>query len=121
MMKKKNKRLAADQQNSRRLLLNGSSTVMMPTTTIVSFLWRHNIDDRADDEKMDADRDEYWSAAFEEIKWDSMFQNLKPTWLNLVLISFFFYFDYANQFEWCRGGVGTIAIFNFIFVVCSSW
>ncbi|CDO98190.1 unnamed protein product [Coffea canephora] len=79
-MVKRNKRLTVAKQNSSRLLLtNGSPMVMMPSSRIESFSSPNIYDLRADDEKMDADRDEYWSAAFEEIKWDSMFQNLKPT------------------------------------------
>ncbi|KZV44165.1 hypothetical protein F511_22517 [Dorcoceras hygrometricum] len=32
-----------------------------------------------DDEESDEDYDGYWSCVVEQIKWDSMFQNLKPT------------------------------------------
>ncbi|KAL3528917.1 hypothetical protein ACH5RR_008239 [Cinchona calisaya] len=83
-MVKRNKSLVVAKQNSSRLLLtNGSPLVMMhPSSRIGSFSspMVYDLRNGGDDEKMDGDdHGEYWSAAFEEIKWDSMFHNLKPT------------------------------------------
>lgn len=80
-------------KNSRAplLLTNGSGTpIMFHSARIESFssplehddqIERDDNDDNDDDHlKGDGDEyDEYWSSAVEEIRWDTMFQNLKPT------------------------------------------
>ncbi|CAK9150141.1 unnamed protein product [Ilex paraguariensis] len=75
-MMRRNKRLTMVKQN--RLLLTNGSPMMMSSARINSFS-SPMVHDLRSDEKMDGDYDEYWSAAMEEIRWDTMFQNLKPT------------------------------------------
>ena len=56
-------------------LTNGSSTLVPAQPGFSSPVVYHF----QKEEKMDGDEDDgYWSAAVEEIKWDTMFQDLKP-------------------------------------------
>lgn len=77
-MLKRNKKLMIAKQTSNRLLLtNGSpppTTIFPSNARIESFS-----SPMVYDLKTDADYDDYWSSALEEIRWDTMFQNLKPT------------------------------------------
>ncbi|KAL0415386.1 UNVERIFIED_CONTAM: hypothetical protein Slati_3370500 [Sesamum latifolium] len=73
------------------LLTNGDHpAVIFPSSRINSFSspfvgeFERDVVDQSKgegDEDGDGDRDydEYWSSAVEEIRWDTMFQNLKPT------------------------------------------
>ncbi|KAK7261971.1 hypothetical protein RIF29_28298 [Crotalaria pallida] len=78
MMKKRNKKLMVAKQERLFLTNNNASA----TTTLVpgldaccsSPVMYHF----QKDEKIDRDDEGYWSAAVEEIKWDTMFQDLKP-------------------------------------------
>ncbi|KAJ0006722.1 hypothetical protein Pint_30213 [Pistacia integerrima] len=63
-MLKRNKKLIMAKQG-RLLLTNGS-----PTPVVLDY---------QKEEKFDGDDDGYWSTGVEEIRWDTMFQDLKPT------------------------------------------
>ncbi|KAL7099647.1 hypothetical protein ACP275_09G098400 [Erythranthe tilingii] len=89
---KRSKRFAVANEKQRRrqpplLLTNGSPMLFHGGSRINSFsspLSRDQLEERDGgdgDRKMDdgGDADEYWSSAVEEIRWDTMFQNLKPT------------------------------------------
>ncbi|KAJ7951944.1 Sterile alpha motif domain-containing protein [Quillaja saponaria] len=78
LMKRNKKLLVAKQE--RLLLTNGSPVVVSGMSRIESFS-SPVIYDLQKEEKIDADADDdgYWSAAIEEIRWDTMFQDLKPT------------------------------------------
>lgn len=89
-MVKRNKRFVFVNNNSNcnqvmnrapLLLTNGSSGgAVFASSRINSFSSPFVHDDEDDDQKMeDGDCDEYWSSAVEEIRWDTMFHNLKPT------------------------------------------
>lgn len=77
-MVKRNKKLMVAKQG-RLLLTNGS-----PRPRVNSFS-SPMVYDLGSDEKMEDDDDEdeddgyYWRGGVEEIRWDAMFQNLKPT------------------------------------------
>ncbi|CAK9146276.1 unnamed protein product [Ilex paraguariensis] len=76
-MVRRNKRLMMAKQNT-LMLTNGGSHVAMSAERMKSFS-SPLVLDLHDDEKIDRDCDEYWSTGVEEIRWDAMFQNLKPT------------------------------------------
>ncbi|KAK4375468.1 hypothetical protein RND71_006145 [Anisodus tanguticus] len=79
MLKKNNSVVAPARQNSTLLLTNGSPIIMSSSSRINSFS-SPMVHDLRGDEKMEVDYGDYWgSFAVEEIRWDSMFQNLKPT------------------------------------------
>ncbi|KAL2493493.1 Sterile alpha motif (SAM) domain-containing protein [Abeliophyllum distichum] len=83
-MVKRNKRLmVAKQSRGAPLLLTNGSPMWMHSSRINSFSSPVNMmvhDLREDDQKMDhQDYEEYWSSAVEEMRWDTMFHNLKPT------------------------------------------
>lgn len=81
-MLKRNKKLMIAKQTSNRLLLtNGSPppTTIFPSNARIESFSSPMVYDLKTDEKTDADYDDYWSSALEEIRWDTMFQNLKPT------------------------------------------
>lgn len=70
MMKRRNTRVAAAKQNP--LLLTNGSPKFISDSTMNSFS-----SSVVNDDKMG---DDYWaSCVVEEIRWDTMFQNLKPT------------------------------------------
>ncbi|PSR89874.1 Protein transport protein [Actinidia chinensis var. chinensis] len=73
-MLKRNKRLVMAKQG--RLLLTNGSPMVMSGLRINSFSSPMVHDLHDDDE---GDDDPYWSARVEEIRWDTMFQDLKPT------------------------------------------
>ncbi|KAL7222383.1 hypothetical protein ACSBR1_024140 [Camellia fascicularis] len=78
-MLKRNKRLVVSKQGPMLLLTNGSPMVMSgPRLNSFS---SPMVNDLRNDEKMDDedDDDPYWSTGVEEIRWDAMFQDLKPT------------------------------------------
>lgn len=87
-MVKRNKRLMVAKQG-RLLLTNGSSSSPMVMYSGGGASARVNsfsspvVYDLVTDEKMegydDEEEDGYWSTGVEEIRWDTMFQNLKPT------------------------------------------
>ncbi|XP_055829558.1 uncharacterized protein LOC129898871 [Solanum dulcamara] len=73
---KRNKSVVAPakQSNSTLLLTNGSPIFMSTSSRINSF------SSPMVHEKMEVDYGDYWgSSVVEEIRWDSMFQNMKPT------------------------------------------
>ncbi|KAI4355785.1 hypothetical protein L6164_004525 [Bauhinia variegata] len=72
---KRNKKMIAKQE--RLLLTNGSSTVVpgLPGLDGFSSPMVYNV---RKEEMVEGDDDGYWSAAVEEIRWDTMFQDLKP-------------------------------------------
>ncbi|TKY48047.1 hypothetical protein E2542_SST25461 [Spatholobus suberectus] len=73
-MVKRNKKLTVAKQET-LFLTNGSPTVVPAQPGFSSPVVYHF----QKGEKMDGDdNDGYWSAAVEEIKWDTMFQDLKP-------------------------------------------
>ncbi|KAG8379770.1 hypothetical protein BUALT_Bualt07G0124000 [Buddleja alternifolia] len=80
-MIKRNKRLVVTNKQSRApLLLTNGSPMLFHSSRINSFSSPKMNEFERDDGKMDGDYDdEYWSSAVEEIRWDTMFQNLKPT------------------------------------------
>ncbi|XP_051119624.1 uncharacterized protein LOC127243582 [Andrographis paniculata] len=81
-MIKKNKRLLLannQQQNRAPLLLTNGSPVMFPSSRINSFSSPAVFEFQRDDQKLDEEYDHYWPSVVEDIRWDSMFQNLKPT------------------------------------------
>jgi hypothetical protein len=81
-MIKRNKRLMMAKQG-RLLLTNGSPMVSSSGPNRVdSFSSPVVFDHLRKEEKMDGnddDDDGYWSTGIEEIRWDTMFQDLKPT------------------------------------------
>ncbi|KAK7349123.1 hypothetical protein VNO77_06229 [Canavalia gladiata] len=71
---KRNKKLRVAKQE-RLLLTNGSPTVVPALDGFISPM----VYPFQKDEKMEGDDDDgYWSAAVEDIRWDTMFQDLKP-------------------------------------------
>ncbi|XP_004303266.1 PREDICTED: uncharacterized protein LOC101308691 [Fragaria vesca subsp. vesca] len=84
-MMKRNKKLGVTKQvqvqGTRLLLTNGTAG----TSPLVSGQPHGDgfsspvVYDLRKEEKMDADDDGYWSTGLEEIRWDTMFQDLKPT------------------------------------------
>lgn len=73
---KRNKSVVAPakQSNTTLLLTNGSPIFMSTSSRINSF------SSPMVHEKMEVDYGDYWgSSVVEEIRWDSMFQNMKPT------------------------------------------
>ncbi|KAF3623701.1 putative proline--tRNA ligase C19C7.06-like isoform X1 [Capsicum annuum] len=78
MMKRNKSVVAPAKQHSTLLLTNGSPKFMSSRINSFSSPMVHDL--RGDHEKMEVDYGDYWgSSVAEEIKWDSMFQNLKPT------------------------------------------
>ncbi|KAL0441666.1 UNVERIFIED_CONTAM: hypothetical protein Sradi_0105500 [Sesamum radiatum] len=90
MVKRNKKVVAVNRQMSRAplLLTNGDHRVIFRSSRINSFSspfvgeFERDVVDQSKgdgDGDGDGDYDEYWSSAVEEIRWDTMFQNLKPT------------------------------------------
>lgn len=88
MLKRNSKRLvmSSNQGKSRLLLTNGSTPVLFPGPRLNSFssplMVRgfYNEEEEEEEEKGEEGEDDpYWSAGVEEIRWDAMFQDLKPT------------------------------------------
>lgn len=76
-MLKRNKKLMVGTQG-RLLLTNGTPLLVSGTARVESFSSPMVFDYQK--EKMDGeDEDGYWSTAVEDIRWDTMFQDLKPT------------------------------------------
>ncbi|KAB2093845.1 hypothetical protein ES319_A02G120300v1 [Gossypium barbadense] len=74
---KRNKKLMVGTQG-RLLLTNGTPLLVSGTARVESFSSPMVFDYQK--EKMDGeDEDGYWSTAVEDIRWDTMFQDLKPT------------------------------------------
>ncbi|PIN03592.1 hypothetical protein CDL12_23880 [Handroanthus impetiginosus] len=82
-MIKKKKKLMVDRSKRYRepLLLTNGSPMFFPSSRINSFSSPVVQEFQRDGLKMDGDcyYDEYWPCAIEEVKWDAMFHNLKPT------------------------------------------
>ncbi|CAN4100180.1 unnamed protein product [Withania somnifera] len=77
MLKRNKSVVAPTKQNGTTLLLTNGSPIFMSSSRINSFSSPMIRDLRGDHEKMEVD---YWgSSVVEDIRWDSMFQNLKPT------------------------------------------
>lgn len=72
MLKRNKKLMLANQE--RLMLTNGSSPMVFATPRFDSFL-----SPMVNEEKMKDEGDDYWLTGVEEIKWDAMFQDLKPT------------------------------------------
>jgi hypothetical protein len=75
-MLKRNKRLmtatgTVTAKQGRLLLTNGSPRVDNYLSPVVYDLWK--------EEKMESSNDGYWLTEVEEIKWDTLFPDLKPT------------------------------------------
>ncbi|XP_061340099.1 uncharacterized protein LOC133286670 [Gastrolobium bilobum] len=70
---KRNKKLMVAKQE-RLLLTNGSPTIVPCLDGFSSPMVYHF----QKEEKMEEDDDGYWSSAVEDIRWDTMFQDLKP-------------------------------------------
>ncbi|CAN4098420.1 unnamed protein product [Withania somnifera] len=80
MLKRNKSVVAPAKQNSTTLLLTNGSPIFMSSSRINSFSSPMVHDLRSDHEKVEVDYGDYWgSSVVEEIRWDSMFQNLKPT------------------------------------------
>lgn len=76
-MLKRNKKLMVGTQG-RLLLTNGTPLLVSGSARVESFSSPMVFDYQK--EKMDGeDEDGYWSTAVEDIRWDTMFQDLKPT------------------------------------------
>ncbi|OIT34377.1 PREDICTED: uncharacterized protein LOC109244756 [Nicotiana attenuata] len=73
MKRNKSSVVAAPKQNT--LLLTNGSPLFMSSSRINSFS-SPMVHDLRSDEKMELDYGDYWTSS---IRWDSMFQNLKPT------------------------------------------
>ncbi|KAH6827672.1 Sterile alpha motif domain-containing protein [Perilla frutescens var. hirtella] len=83
-MLRRNKRILMATKSSRApLLLTNGSPMFFHSSRINSFSnpFVHHDYNGVDDQKLEGDNcdDEYWSSAVEDIRWDTMFQNLKPT------------------------------------------
>ncbi|WRX27311.1 Sterile alpha motif domain - like 8 [Theobroma cacao] len=76
-MLKRNKKLVMATQG-RLLLTNGTPLLVSGPARVESFS-SPMVFDYQKEEKKDENEDGYWSTAVEEIRWDSMFQDLKPT------------------------------------------
>ncbi|XVF24729.1 hypothetical protein REPUB_Repub13aG0152300 [Reevesia pubescens] len=76
-MLKRNKKLMMATQG-RLLLTNGTPLMASGPARVASFS-SPMVFDYQKEEKIDGDEDGYWSTAVEEIRWDTMFQDLKPT------------------------------------------
>lgn len=61
------------------LITNGRCPAFLRSSIMEKSLNHALQDIERDGEKLSEDYDDYWSCVVEEIKWDSMFQNLKPT------------------------------------------
>ncbi|XP_009600186.1 uncharacterized protein LOC107795815 [Nicotiana tabacum] len=72
-MKRNKSSVVAPKQNT--LLLTNGSPIFMPSSRINSFS-SPMVHDLRGDEKTELDYSDYWTSS---IRWDSMFQNLKPT------------------------------------------
>ncbi|XP_021813355.1 uncharacterized protein LOC110756255 [Prunus avium] len=81
MLKRNKKIIMANNQGSRLLLTNGSPVVV--SGPHVDSFSSPVVYDLQKEGKMDGDDqyndDGYWSTGVEEIRWDTMFQDLKPT------------------------------------------
>lgn len=77
-MLKRNKKLMMAKQG-RLLLTNGTFSSPMISGARLDSFSSPVIYDLHKEEKMEGDDDGYWSTGVEEIRWDTMFQNLKPT------------------------------------------
>lgn len=83
MMKRNKKMMMANNKQERLLLTNGSSTIVPALPGLDGFSFSSPMMySFQKEEKMkgddDEDNDVYWSAAVEEIRWDTMFKDLKP-------------------------------------------
>ncbi|KAL6497093.1 hypothetical protein OROGR_029022 [Orobanche gracilis] len=81
-MSKRNKRLEVSKTSGKPLLLTNGSPMLFGSPRINSSASpdsEYEIDGNDDRRMMDGDYDEYWSSPVKEIRWDTMFQNLKPT------------------------------------------
>ncbi|KAE8709165.1 hypothetical protein F3Y22_tig00110332pilonHSYRG01030 [Hibiscus syriacus] len=76
-MLKRNKKLVLGTPGGRLLLTNGTPLLVSRPARVESFS-SPMVFDYHKEEKMDEDEDGYWSTAVEEIRWDTMFQDLKP-------------------------------------------
>lgn len=80
-MVKRNKKLMVAKQET-LFLTNGSSTVIPSQSVLDGFsspvVYHFQKEEKMDNGGDGDDEDGYWSAAVEEIKWDTMFQDLKP-------------------------------------------
>ncbi|KAK8629117.1 hypothetical protein V6N13_077971 [Hibiscus sabdariffa] len=77
-MLKRNKKLMLGTPG-RLLLTNGTPFLVSGSARVESFSSPPMVFDYHKEEKMDGeDEDGYWSTAVEEIRWDTMFQDLKP-------------------------------------------
>ncbi|XVE91252.1 hypothetical protein DITRI_Ditri20bG0138800 [Diplodiscus trichospermus] len=76
-MLKRNKKLMMATPG-RLLLTNGTPLVVSGPSRVESFSSPMAFDYQKE-EKNDGDEDGYWSTAVEEMRWDTMFQDLKPT------------------------------------------
>ncbi|XP_073049702.1 uncharacterized protein [Primulina eburnea] len=61
------------------LTANGRWPALLPSSIMEKSLNNALQVIERDGEKLSEDYDDFWSCVVEEIKWDSMFQNLKPT------------------------------------------
>ncbi|XP_057968089.1 uncharacterized protein LOC131157750 [Malania oleifera] len=78
-MVKRNKKLVGVQQG-RLMLTDGSSTALDASGPRVDSFWSPKVHDLQKPEKMEAEEDNgNWLTGVEEIRWDTMFQDLKPT------------------------------------------
>ncbi|KAJ4851648.1 hypothetical protein Tsubulata_014470 [Turnera subulata] len=81
-MMKRNKKMMMGNKQGRLLLTNGSfSTQPMISgpNRLESFSSPVIYDVHKEEKVAEEDDDGYWSTGVEEIRWDTMFQNLKPT------------------------------------------
>ncbi|XVF86380.1 hypothetical protein PTKIN_Ptkin18bG0035200 [Pterospermum kingtungense] len=77
-MLKRNKKLMMATQG--RLLLTNGTPLVVPGPARVESFSSPTAFDYHKEEKMNGDHEDgYWSTAVEEIRWDTMFQDLKPT------------------------------------------
>lgn len=74
----KRKKRVTTPQPPRLLLTNGSPVVPRGPPRVDSYS-SPMVNDPRKDEKTDDTDDGYWSTGVEEIRWDTMFQDLKPT------------------------------------------
>ncbi|XP_015870764.3 uncharacterized protein LOC107407934 [Ziziphus jujuba] len=77
-MLKRNKKLMMANQGNRLLLTNGSP-VVVSGPRLESFSSPLVYDLPKEEKVEEGDDDGYWSTGVEEIRWDTMFQDLKPT------------------------------------------
>ncbi|XP_031092766.1 uncharacterized protein LOC115997362 [Ipomoea triloba] len=83
MLRRNSVKTEAKQKQGTLLLTNGGGTMLWSCSSRFDGLSTSMVVEDDDDEKMEGDGDKYWSSTShvveDQIRWDAMFQDLKPT------------------------------------------